>query len=200
MTETLQEIDINISDPYPVCLDALHERVAPGRLVASPTGHILASPAVLREEAVGPLHRFGLAVADAGPESVFGAGPVADRFAVGLLDLHEDLLRRTVRQAIRHLDGRTSGGATLLSKQLVHGELADIAMALSTEHAMPAYRRATDRQSRWRAHRRLVHTGRMLVRLFGGSGFLADGPAVDLYLAEVTGNVYLHPETEEFDD
>jgi hypothetical protein len=193
-------IDTDIADsaslPYPIQLDALHERVAAGRLVVSPTGHLVASAAALPTAAAGPFGRLGLVVADAGPESAFGAGPTADRFAAGLLELHRDLLRRTLRQAVRHLAARTSGGEALLSKQLVQAQLADIAMALNVEQAVPP----GDRRGRWSAHRRLVAQGRALVRLFGASGFLADGPATDLYLAEVIGNVYLHPDAEDPDD
>jgi hypothetical protein len=92
-----------------------------------------------------------------------------------------------------HLDGRTSAGTTLLAKQLIQGQLADIALLLTEEEAVPAERLATDREARWRAHRRLVDAGRRLLRLFGAAGFLGDGPAADLHLIEVAGNVYLHP-------
>ena len=187
------------TQPYPLALDALHQRCAPGRLVASASGYVLASAVTLPHAPAGPLVRFGLGCVDANPESAFAEGPIADRFAAGLLDLHHDLLRRTVAQAVAHLEQRTSGGATLLSKQLVGGQLADIALRLSEDAATPAERRHGDRAARWRAHRRLVSTGRDLLRLFGAGGFLADGPAGDLYAAEVAGNVYLHPGTENPD-
>lgn len=193
---------------YPDQVDALHERVAPGRLVSSPTGHVLASTARLRGPAQGPapgpaprsLTMLGLGVADAGPECAFGAGATADRFAAGLLDLHRDLLRQTLRQVMDHLGGRTSGGSTLLSRQLVQGELADIAMRLAGDDAMPASGRAGSPAARWRTHQLYLSLGRRLLRLLGASGFLMDGPAAPLHLAEVTGNVYLHPATEDPDD
>jgi hypothetical protein len=197
-TSTLTETSIDI--PYPMSLDALHRLAAAGRLVSSPTGHILASPAVLPDAPPGPLTRFGLAVAEAGPESAFGSGGAADRFAVGLLDLHRDLLVQVLHHAMLHLGARTSGGTTLLSKQLVQGELADIAMRISEDDAMPDERRHLDPHARWRTHQRLIHCGRRLMRLLGASGFMADGPGGALHLAEVTGNVYLHPETEDTDD
>ena len=71
-------------------------------------------------------------------------------------------------------------------------------MRLSEDAAVPAEVLRADPRARWRRHRRQVATGRAILRLFGASGFLADGPAVDLHLAEVTGHVYLLP--EEFDD
>jgi hypothetical protein len=176
---------------YPGELDALHERVAPGRLVSSPTGHVLASAARLPGLPPDPLVLLGLGVASAGPESVSGAA--ADRFAAGLLDLHRELLRQTLLQVIDHLAARTSGGSSLLAKQLIQGELADIAMRIAEDEAMPAGRRAASRVARWQAHRQFVILGRRLLRLLGASGFLADGPAASLHLAEVAGSVYLHP-------
>jgi hypothetical protein len=183
-------------EPYPILLDDLHGRVVPGQLVASPAGHVLASAARLPGAPDGPLHWLGLAVSAAGPESVSGQDGVSGRFAAGLLAIHRDLLRRVLTQAIRHLDDRTSAGCSLLSMQLIEGQLAEIAMAINADEAVPAGIRDADRYSRWRSHLRLVAAGRRLVSLFGASGFLADGPGADLYLAEVTGNVYLHPGLE----
>ncbi|TDB78099.1 hypothetical protein [Micromonospora sp. KC723] len=186
--------------PYALVLDAVHQRAASGRLVASPTGHVLASTVALPGASPGPLTRFGLAVTEATPESAFGEGPAADRFAAGLLDAHRDLLHATLAHALRHLEGRTSGDTTLLAKQLVAGQLADVALRLAEDAAVPQTRRHADRAARWRCHLRLVGIGRDLLRLLGASGFLADGPAGDLHLAEVTGNVYLHPDTEDADE
>jgi hypothetical protein len=179
---------------YPGLLDALHERAAPGALVASPTGYVLASPAVLGTAPPGPLTRFGVAVARHHPAAV-AVGPAADRFADGLLDLHHHLLRGALRHALRHLGQRTSGGTTLLNKQLVQGQLADIAQCLAQDEAMPAHRRQGDRPARWRTHERLADAARAVLTLLGASGFLAGAPATDLHLAVVTGNVYLHPGT-----
>ena len=180
---------------YPGLLDALHERSAPGSLVASPRGHVLASPVALPAAPPGPLHRFGLAVVAHHPGTV-SAGPPAECFAVGLLDLHHGLLRDTLRQAIEHLGARSSGGTTLLNKQLVQGQLADAARDLAEHEAMPVERRQGDPAARWRTHARLLGTGHHLLMLFGASGFLACAPAADLHLAAVTGNVYLHPGAE----
>jgi hypothetical protein len=190
MTDLTNILADDIVVPYPALLDALHERCAPGGLAASPAGHALASPARLPGAADGPLRRFGLAFEMAKPAA---APDPAGQFAIGLLALHRDLLRRSIQKAMCHLEDRMSGGSTLLSRQLVQGQLADIAMALSAEEAMPSDRREADPSARWRSHQRMVAAGRELTRLFGASGFLADGPAADLHLAEVAGNVYLHP-------
>jgi alkylation response protein AidB-like acyl-CoA dehydrogenase len=187
MTELMNTVATDLAAPYPILLDALHERC--GGLTASPAGHVLASPARLPDAADGPMRRLGLAVS-AGHPAESGA---VDRFASGLLALHRDVLRRVLKQALGHLEGRTSAGTSLLSRQLVQGQLADAAMALNAEEAMPPDRREADPPARWRSHQRMVAVGRALIRLFGASGFLTDGPAADLHLAEVTGNVYLHP-------
>jgi hypothetical protein len=185
---------------YPAMLDALHTRAVRDRLVASPTGQVLASRERLPDAPESSLDRLGMAVADAGPDSAFGEGRAADRFAIGLLEIHRELLRQVLSQAISHLAGRTSAGSSLLSMQLLEGQLADVALAINTDDAVPSGVRDADRRSRWRSHLRLVAAGRQLVKFFGASGYLADGPGADLYLAEVTGNVYLHPDLEDDDD
>lgn len=190
MTDLTSILADDIVVSYPALLDALHERCGSGSLTASPGEYVLASSARLSDAADSPLQRFGLACSVAGSATEPGA---ADGFAVGLLALHRDLLRRVLRHAMSHLDARESDGASLQSRQLVQGQFADIAMALSTEEAMPPTRREADPSARWRSHQRMVAASRELVRLLGASGFLADSPAADLYLAEVAGNVYLHP-------
>lgn len=187
----LPESPDTVVGPYPGRLDALHERAAPGSLVASRGGLVLASPARLPAAPPGPLSRFGLATAHNHP--VAPDHPAAETFAIGLLELHHDLLRQALRHALDHLDARTSGGTTLLNKQLVQGQLADAARDLAEDEAMPADRRHGDPAARWRTHERLITTGHHLLMLLGASGFLARPPVTELYLAVVTGNVYLHP-------
>ncbi|MEE6261667.1 acyl-CoA dehydrogenase family protein [Plantactinospora sonchi] len=197
-------------------LDDLHHRVSPAGMVPSPTGHVLASTVALPGAPSGPLTRFGLAVL---PAATGDTNPAADRpatdrpwdgrssdlpavavpaavaeaFARGLLDLHRLLLHEVLRHTLGHLGARTSDGATLLARQLVQAQLAEVAIRLAEVEATPETRRDEDAAGRWRTHRRLVGIGRDLLRLLGASGFLVDGPAGDLHLAEVVGNVYLHP-------
>ncbi|MDG4787865.1 acyl-CoA dehydrogenase family protein [Micromonospora sp. WMMD1102] len=182
---------------YPRALDDLHRGVHPDVLVPAPTGHVAASVAALPSALPTALHRFGLAVAPPAGDADGPAGAVpaevADRFATGLLDLHRAVLRRAFDQAVRHLGERSSEGASLLARQLVQAQLADIAMALREDEVMPPERRCGDAAARWRTHQRLVRLGRTVLHLFGAAGFLLDGPAGELYLAEVTGNLYLHP-------
>ncbi|MBM7077232.1 hypothetical protein [Micromonospora humida] len=199
-------------------LDDLHQRVSPAGLVPSPTGHVLASTAALPTAPPGPLARFGIAVLPAATRDAASAPPhptpggggrgrpttiapaVAEEFAVGLLDLHRRLLHEVLRHTLRHLGARESDGVTLLARQLVQAQLAEVAIRLAEVGATPGPRRDDDAAARWRTHRRLVGVGRDLLRLLGASGFLVDGPAGDLHLTEVVGNVYLHPGRGQDDD
>jgi hypothetical protein len=194
------------STAYPTLLDALHETVAPGRLVASATGHVLASRAALPLAPDSGLTRFGVAWINAGPlpDSAIGArvsNTKADRerFGRGLLDLHCDLLRGALRHGMRWLDGRTAEGSSLLARQLNQGASADAAVQIAECEAMCADLDGAGPEIRWLISRRLTATGRGLLDLLGAAGFLSDGVAAELYLAELTGNVYLHPGTENED-
>lgn len=187
-----------VAGGYPEALDALHRQVSPAALVRSPAGYVLASPAALPAAAEGPLTRLGLAVARTEPEpsAELSAGPLttaARHFARGLLALHQELLETVLGQVMRHLEGRTSGGTTLASRDLIRGQLAEIALRLSETAEVIARPREDSPQAGWRLHLRQVAAGRSLLLLLGASGFLASGPGRDLHLAEVTGNVYLHP-------
>jgi hypothetical protein len=185
---------------YPAALDDLHARVAFGRLVSSPTGVVVASLSALPDAPATHLARWGLAVATTGTPPEQAGELLLDEFATALLQLHHRLLHRALRRALEHLGGRTSGGASLLTRQLLQAQCGEIAMRLSEDRAVPEDVLRVDPQARWRRHQRLVETGRAILRLYGASGFLADGPAVDLHLAEVAGHVYLLPAAEESDD
>jgi hypothetical protein len=180
---------------YAGALDRLHEQVAPGRLVAAPGGYVAGSVTRLPGASPGPWSRFGLAVCRAGPQACAWSAPVAQAFGTGLLDLHRTQLRDALEHTMRHLGVRSSGDTSLLGKQLIQAQVAECALDICEDEAMPAQRRGADTASRWRSYRRLVTTGRRMLRLLGASGFLAESPAVDLHLAELTGGLYLHPGT-----
>lgn len=182
---------------YPAALDDLHARIGFGRLVGSPGGRVVASLSALPDAPPTHLARWGLAVTTAVPGQ---PERLTAEFATALLQLHRRLLHRALRGALDHLAGRTSGGTTLLTRQLLQAQCAEIAMRLSEDGAVPEDVLRTDPQARWRLQRRLVDTGRAILRLYGASGFLAERPAVDLHLAEVTGHVYLLPVAEDCDD
>jgi hypothetical protein len=190
--------DDRFANGYPPALDALHRRICPDRLVCSSAGHVVASIAAAPDAPPGPLSRLGLAVLTDETEPTPEAAALLQRFSAGLLGLHHELLEHALHQVMRHLGGRTSGGTTLLSRQLIKGQLADIALRLSEDKEILAQPDA-GQWARWRTHQRQVAIGRSLLRLLGASGFLADGLGCDLHLAEVVGNVYLHPASKDSD-
>ncbi|ANZ40455.1 hypothetical protein BBK82_35015 [Lentzea guizhouensis] len=168
---------------YAADLDRLHGDA----LVTARSGVALASSRRISSPE-HPLHRFGLGVGRGTPSD----GEELDRFAGGLLGLHRDLLRQGIDHAMTHLGGRTSQGSSLLDRQLVQTALADVAVEVRENAVLPT----GDAHARWRAHQGLVDAGRLLLSLLGASSFLVSGPGGDLHLAEVTGNVYLHPDRE----
>ncbi|GLW22623.1 hypothetical protein DI270_021015 [Microbispora triticiradicis] len=175
---------------YPPLLDALHADVTSGGFVASPSGCVLASAEALGVAGPGRFSRFGLACVPASAGSARDDATAA-RFAEGLLALQHTVLRRTLAHTITRLGERVSEGTSLLARPQLQADLADVAMELQEEAAEPE--EETGRDVRWARHQRLTSTGRVLLRLLGGYGMLAEGPGADLYLAEVAGNVYLQP-------
>lgn len=190
---------------YPALLDALHEAVAPGRLVAAATGHVLASSLALPLAPEGPLTRFGVVWTRVDPSGVEADARITaaeadrERFALGLIDLRGALLRRVLRHCMDWLDGRTADGSTLLARQLNQGACADIAVEIAECAAMRADADGVGPELLALIGRRQTATGRRLLDLLGAFGFLSDGVAGELYLAELTANVYLHPGTENED-
>jgi hypothetical protein len=183
---------------YATLLDGLHAAMAPGQFVASPSGYILASPQALGLTAAGtgPLRRLGLACVTAA-----GAGvavnctqATADWFADGLHALHCTVVRRALARTVDHLGPRTSEGTSLLARSLIQAELAGVAIEIEECQAAPEAACSPDQRARWACDQRLTDAGRVLLRLLGAISMLLDGPAADLYLAEVAGNVYLQPE------
>jgi hypothetical protein len=129
-----------------------------------------------------------------------------DAFGIGLLELHASALLACLDHTMSHLQARTSGGPSLLSRQQLQVQLADVAVDIAESRAavsalvaaplphdpgMPAG--TFDPRARWRVSQRLTEAGRRLLRMLGASGFLSDGPGGELYLAELVGLTYLHP-------
>jgi hypothetical protein len=173
----------------PALLDDLHEQCVPGGLVGSRGGRALASPARL----AAPPERSGLADRTAAPAE----GETAERFADGLLALHAAVLADALDHAVEHLRERSSEGASLLNRPQLQADLADAALALHEYRV--GYLAGSGTRVRWTCHQRLTDAGRTVLRLLGASAMLTDGPAPDLHLAEVAGNVYLHPGLEADD-
>lgn len=174
-------------------VDACHEAVAgPAPVVGSRGGLALASGRRLSGEPVPGCSALSWArVPAASPET-------QTEFGALLVRLHWDTVRAQLDHVVGHLGERTMEGTALLHRQLVQGAIADIALALSDTAGLLDLR--VNRQRLWQAHLALVTAGRSLLKLFGGASFLADGPGSLLYLAELLGNVYLHPGTEHGHD
>jgi hypothetical protein len=173
----------------PALLDELHQRCLPGGLVAARSGYALASTGRLG----APPERLGLGRRRAVPTE----GATADMFADGLLALHAAVLADALHHAVAHLEGRSSEGASLLNRPQLQSDLADAALAVHEYRV--GYASGSDAHVRWACHQRLTEAGRTVLRLLGGSAMLTDGPAPDLHLAEIAGNMYLHPGLEADD-
>lgn len=102
---------------------------------------------------------------------------------------HIDLVEDVMTLAIEYLSARTSEGAPLLSRQLPQACIADTAMDLAV--ARECLAAAANVEQIRDIHRRMVSTGREVIRLLGARGFLHDGPGGALYAAELTCRVYL---------
>jgi hypothetical protein len=165
-------------------LDACHDAAGAG-LVGSAHGLAVASSHRLPGRPVPGCP--GLAWTSA-PRSAEG---VLAEFGSRLVSLHQDVVRTQLDHVVGRLAERTSEGTALLHRQLVQGAIADVAIALSDTAGLLDLPGSGPRC--WRAHLGLVAAGRTLLTLFGGESFLADGPGGVLYLAELLGNVYLHP-------
>ncbi|MFE2727328.1 hypothetical protein [Kitasatospora sp. NPDC059327] len=181
---------------FAAALDACHELAGPGALVTSPGGWAVASAARLPEGVPVPGGSAVLAVTGSGVPSPERA---RELFADGLLRLHRELLRGLLDAVVVRLGDRTSEGANLLNRQLVQSAVADVALALTEAADLLAIPDRTAAR-RHRIHRGLVDAGRVAIKLYGASGFVADGPGRLLYLAELLGNTYLLPDGRERDE
>jgi hypothetical protein len=177
--------ELGVGAGYLALLDAAHDRVVPGGLVANPAGIAIASARRLPD---APPTRFGLAVvrdlAPAEPDTLAA-------FGAELLAAHRTLLRGTIDYAIARLDGRTSAGTTLLNRQLVQGSLAEVALAVRDEETRAELEGVANAAARRYRFQALRTANRELLRLLGARGFLTDSPGADLHLTEVAGSVYL---------
>jgi hypothetical protein len=171
-------------------VDACHDAVAgPVSTVGAPCGIAVASWQRLPGEPLRGVDALSWHAAPASDERTLA------EFAPRLVRLQWNTVRAELDDVLDHLTQRTSKGVPLLEHELVRGAIADVALALSEAASLLDLPPAGARL--WRVHLRLVSAGRTLLKLFGASGFLTDGPGGVLYLTELMGNVYLHPETED---
>ncbi|MER6385811.1 hypothetical protein ACWDBD_35085 [Streptomyces sp. NPDC001118] len=169
-------------------LDDCHDQAAPGDVVVSPRGWVIASAARVADGAVVP---GGWAELHAARRETPSPARQQALFADGLLRLQRQTLHRLLDAVVRRLEERTADGANLLNRQLVRGAVADVALALSEADDLSDQPGETRR--RWLIHQDLVAAGRTLIKLYGASGFTAEGPGHLVHLLELLGNTYLHP-------
>lgn len=177
---------VDVTAEFAAGLDACHGAVGAG-LVGSAHGLAVASSRRLSGRPVPGCPTLTWASA---PRSADGA---LAEFGSRLVSLHWEVVRTQLDRVVERLGQRTSDGTALLHRQLVQGAIADVAIALSDTAGLLDLPGSGQRG--WQAHLELVAAGRKLLTLFGGESFLADGPGSALYLAELLGNVYLHPGT-----
>lgn len=126
--------------------------------------------------------------------------PAAD--AIGLAAVRIGVAEAALDRATAHLSGRTADGTPLAGRQLVQGAIADAVVALelcaaALEPDAAAEATAAEGTAAEDAaadvHRRLADTEWSIARLFGGSGYLLDGPARALYLARLVADAWTAP-------
>lgn len=172
-------------------LDACHERAAPGGVVASRNGWIVASGQRTIGEPVPGGAGMVLAASSAAPPDL----DALPAFETALVQLQWDTLRTVLDDVVSWLGQRTFEGSGLLSRQLIQGTIAEVAMALSDSASLLDLPNSGGERL-WQVHLTLVAAGRSLVKLYGAAGFVSDGPGSAVHLAELLGNVYLQPGTE----
>lgn len=158
----------------------------PGRVAAVPSSAVPAGAEVLEHrlaglEGISLVRCDGHRTAPAAELTAFGA-----RLGAARLGLSCALALR----AVDHLAARLGGGEPLLRKQLVAGALADV-MA-SAEAIRRALRVAGDVPAAVTdAHDRLTALDWETAKLFGASGYVADGPARGAYVSRLTANCWI---------
>ncbi|MDT8912950.1 hypothetical protein [Amycolatopsis sp. PS_44_ISF1] len=200
---------------YAAELDAAHDRATPDgagqAVLIGPGGYAYASPfrlaaadawvdartGALRTGSTTAVPDRSLARLGIGGLRLTGpaaADPVAGAPALlrhQLLLAHARLLGAVVEHAITDLDTRTAEGKPLLNRQLVQAAIADTHLVVSQARGQLDVGAAVDPAVCAAVFGRLLRGGRVLLRLLGAAGFLADGPGGALLAAEVVGTLYL---------
>ena len=121
-----------------------------------------------------------------------GATEIGDRRGVwelGLVWLRLGVSEGLLDACVRYLAGREAGDTTVLSQQMVKGAVADVLIEQLEVHAVLTGD-AADTAEVAHLHTQLTAADRALLRLFGASGFLADGPGAIAYRSELLAEAY----------
>ncbi|MEU0242472.1 acyl-CoA dehydrogenase family protein [Nocardiopsis sp. NPDC006198] len=161
------------------------------RAAAGPT--LSASTAVVGEITVAG-HRWSLLASTGTPEN-----PATPEWRAAVASIRLGLSLWLRRQVVGRLRKRTVEGTALIHRQLVRADLAhaatEQAMAESLLDSVASQPGAAAALSR--ASRRLTTADRTVLRLYGASGFLSDGPGQVAYLSELMADAYLESATDD---
>lgn len=178
-----------------LALHAVDIGAPPGRVAALPAGRVPAGAAVVPHrlaELEGVTFVTWPRRSAESTEPVAPAGSADDRrtvFAALLGAVRVGVSRRLLDDAVAHLSGRVGGGEPLIRKQLVLGTVADVITAIDAvrqlllvAHRVPAA--VAD------AHDRITALDWDTAKLFGASGFLADGPVRAAYVGRLAADCW----------
>ena len=161
--------------------------VVPAR--ATPGGGTARRRAAVAE---GMLAAEGLAVVRRpGPDP----GTAGDKFRewlTGLAWLRLGTSERLLGSCLGYLGGRSTGGSPLIGQQMVKGDVSDAVIEQMEVRAVlsGAAGILLTAAELGHLHRQLTGADRMLLRLLGASGFLADGPGRQALVSELLADVY----------
>ncbi|CAM5509288.1 hypothetical protein [Streptomyces canus] len=120
-----------------------------------------------------------------------GSTPLA-AWALGVTCLRFGLSERLLDAVLAHLGGRTVGDAKLLHQQMVKGGVAEAVIEQLEIETMLAGATPGDLDDGTLAglNAQITGTDRMLLRLLGAVGFLADGPGQVARVSELIADVH----------
>ncbi|RFU41886.1 hypothetical protein DZF91_09535 [Actinomadura logoneensis] len=119
-------------------------------------------------------------------------------WTLGLAWVRLGLSEQMLDTCMTYLRGRVTGAGTLLNQQMVKGSLAEVAIEhLEIETMMDgALPGDLDIAATVHLHAQITRADRMLLRLLGAYGFLADGPGQVAWVSELLADVYVGPPAE----
>jgi Acyl-CoA dehydrogenase, C-terminal domain len=124
------------------------------------------------------------------------ASGTKDGLSADLALVRLGLSERLLDDCLDYLSARTVGDAPLLDQQLVRGDLADAGTDLVELRVLLSGPGVSDVDLPW-LHDRLTDVDRLMLRLLGASGFLADGPGRRAAVGELLSDTYVgHPPEE----
>jgi hypothetical protein len=164
--------------------------VAPADVAGADTGDVLATMTVEGGTIVASRCR-------AEPPSVSRTPWAA--WALGVTCLRLGLSERLLDAVLAHLGGRTVGDAKLLHQQMVKGGVAEAVIEQLEIETMLTGATPGDLDDDVLAglNAQITETDRMLLRLLGAVGFVADGPGQVARVSELIADVYFGPARAE---